>query len=358
MGAMHSPPMRQPCPPAPFARRSTHAVLLLVGLVGLAWACGAAKSKLYDRDISLSDAPLGRNIAREPLEGGLLDGWNALRAGDLAAAVTQLERHLKSNPRSAAAHYHLGLVHMDERRFALARRHLRRAAELEPNLFGAWSNLGVLYMRNGEDAAAVKALEHALGTAPKDPRVLGNLGNAWLRRGRRSAAIDAYERALKIAGEHGTLRYNLAIALAQRHQYAEANALLAQVLANRPGFALARALRVACLQGDSRVVAAIEQGRADLGLITPIAESHVVLGRALLADGKLEEGLAQLQAAVQLDAQHPIAVMSWGEALDAAGRRDEALTWYQRYLKLDDRRFEDTRRIRKRVRTLKKRAAS
>ena len=358
MGAMHSPPMRQPCPPAPFARRSTLAVLLLVGLVGLGWACGAAKSKLYDRDISLSDAPLGRNIAREPLEGGLLDGWNALRAGDLAAAVTQLERHLKSNPRSAAAHYHLGLVHMDERRFALARRHLRRAAELEPNLFGAWSNLGVLYMRNGEDAAAVKALEHALGTAPKDPRVLGNLGNAWLRRGRRSAAIDAYERALKIAGEHGTLRYNLAIALAQRHQYAEANALLAQVLANRPGFALARALRVACLQGDSRVVAAIEQGRADLGLITPIAESHVVLGRALLADGKLEEGLAQLQAAVQLDAQHPIAVMSWGEALDAAGRRDEALTWYQRYLKLDDRRFEDTRRIRKRVRTLKKRAAS
>ncbi len=312
--------------------RPSAALALLIAVVGLAWACGAAKQKLYDRDISLSDAPLGRHIAREPLEGGLLDGWSALRKGELTQARAHLERHIKTNKRSAAAHYHLGLIHMDERRFALARKHLRRAGELEPNLFGAWSNLGVLYMRNGEDAAAVKSLEHALGKAPTDARVLSNLGSAWLRRGRWSSAIDAYERALKQAGEHGTLRYNMAVALAERHEYVEATELLEQVLANRPGFVLGRALRVACLQGAGRLAVAIAQGRKDLTLVTAKPETYVVLGRALLADGKVEAGMEQLQAAIDLDEQHPIAVMTWAEALDASGRRKEAFVWYQRFL--------------------------
>ena len=71
---------RLPCP-STSPRRHVRAALLVLACLALAWACGAAKTKLYDRDIGLSDAPLGRHIAREPLEGELLDGWNSLRKG-------------------------------------------------------------------------------------------------------------------------------------------------------------------------------------------------------------------------------------------------------------------------------------
>lgn len=338
-------------PHAPTSRSGRVAIALALALA-LAWACGPKRQQLYDRDIGLSDAPVGRQIDREPLEGDLLNGWNALRAGKLAAAQAQLERHLKGNPKSAAAHYHLGLIHMDERRFAQARRHLRRAAELEPNLYGAWSNLGVLFLRNAEVIAAMKAFEKALAIAPDDARVLNNLGNAWLQRGRWSSALDAYERALKIAGEHGTTLYNKALALTYRYEYAEARAILEQVLSIRPGFALARALRVACLQGEGLLAKAEAAGRKDLTLVEPTPDNHVVLGRVLLAAGKVEAGLEQLEAAVDLDKGHAIAVMSWAEALDAAGRKSEAKHWYGRYLKLEDRLFEDSRRIRRRLKAL------
>ncbi|MCO4761958.1 MAG: tetratricopeptide repeat protein [Myxococcales bacterium] len=346
-----SPSPTQPTGP----HRPTVAALAVVALLATAWACGPKRAQLYDRDIGLSDSPLERSIAREPLRGALFDGWKALKKGELATATAHFQRHLKANPRSAAAHYHLGLIHMDERQFAKARVHLTKAGTLEPNLYGAWSNLGVLYMRNGEIAAATRALERGLAIAPTDARLLTNLGNAWLRRGRWASAMDAYERAGKLAGEHGTVRYNHALALAERHQYTEAQQLLDGVLGNRPGFVLARALRVACLQGQGKLAAAIAQGEKDLTLITPLPESHVVLGRAHLASGHLKKGLEAIEQAVELDSDNPIAVMTWAESLDAAGRRNEALTWYGRYLKLEDRRFEDARRIRRRVRALKKR---
>ena len=45
--------------------------------------------------------------------------------------------------------------------------------------------------------------------------------------------------------------------------------------------------------------------------------------------------------------------MSLGEALDVAGRRTDAVFLYRRFLEQRDRGFEDSRRIRDRLKQLK-----
>jgi Flp pilus assembly protein TadD len=120
----------------------------------------------------------------------------------------------------------------------------------------------------------------------------------------------------------------------------------------RPGFALARALRVATLQALGRLPEAIAAARDSLEKVPPVAELHVVLGRALLASGQTAEALESLRSAVELEDDNPVAILALAEALDATGKRPKAAELYRSYLKFPARRFEDGLRIRRRLRKI------
>ncbi len=330
-----------------------HRQLLVVPLlVAVALSCGGDRKLLLDRDRGLTDRPILPGVAREPLRGQLIEAMVHLRKGDLDAATKKLHAHLKTKPDSALAHYHLGLIHMDEDRFEPARHHLSQARKLDPMLFGASGNLGVLYLRNGEEIAALRALLQAARVAPEDGRVNTNLGNVMARRGRWAEAVKHYATALKATPGHATMMYNLALAHHLRHRHKKALALLEEALMYRPGFALGRALRVACLQSLGRLPEALAAARSDLEKIRPMAESHVVLGRALLASKDVPAALESLYTAIELEPDNAVAVLALGEVLDATGKKPEAAVMYRRFLKIRSRRFEDGVRIRRRLRQI------
>ncbi len=329
------------------ARHLAWSLLLLVLL-----SCGGDRKLLLDRDRGLTDRPLLPGVAREPMHGQLLEGMLHIRKGELGAAIQALQAHLKTKPDSALAHYHLGLIHMDEDRFEQARVHLSRTQALDPMIFGAAGNLGILYMRNGEEVAAMRSLRQAARVAPKDNRVRNNLGNALARRGLWSEAASNYQAALKGTPGHATLMYNLALALHLRHQNKKALALMTEALMYRPGFALGRALRVVTLQALGRLPEAVAAARDNLEKVTPTAELHVVLGRALLAQGDTEGGLEALRQALELESDNPVANLALAEVMDATGKRPEAAALYKRFLKSKAYRFEDGLRVRRRLRQI------
>ena len=314
--------------------------------------CAKPKAKLFDSDRAMKAAPIAKSARSELIDGHLLDGLNQLRLGDLQAAKTAFLQHLQTNPKSALAHYHLGIVEMDEDRFEPARRHFEKALHLQPKLYGAASNLGVLYLRNGEDAAALRRLEEAESVEPSDPRVIVNLANARIRRQLWSEAVESYQEAHKAIPGHATVMYNLAVALHARHRYAQALKLLDEALLHRPGFQFARALRVSCLQGLGQTKEAVAAARENLAVVEPTSDLQIALGRALLASGKVDDGVEALSRAVALDDTNPNALLAYGEVLDATGKRSGAAKMYRKYLRIRVRDLQDSRRVRNRLKLL------
>ena len=343
---------RPPTEPASTLARRLRLPSRLLPALAVLVACGGAGALLYDEDRATSNAPLGSGVEAEPLRDGLADGQRALREGDVAAAKRHLQAYVQKEPKSWTAHYHLGLIHMEAGEFDLSRAHLERAVALQPALYGGWSNLGVLFMEHGEEQAALSALEQAHKVAPKDVRVLVNLGNARLRRGQWSDAIDAYNAALREAPNHASALYNLGLAYTTRHRWAQALDAVDKSLVYRPGYAQARALRVVVLSHVGRVADAIVEGEADLERIRPQVENHVALGRALLLAGRKADAIERLREAATLEPSSPLARMTLGEVLDATGDKPGAIVQYEAYLKLPKRRFEDARRLRRRLREL------
>ena len=334
--------------------RRTITCTTLALLLAITCGCTKAKPQLFDRDRAMRAQPIGKQSRSELLDGHLLDGLNQLRNGDLAAAKTAFEAHLKEHPKSALAHYHLGLVEMDQDRFEPARRHFERALMLQPKMFGAASNLGVLYLRNGEDAAALRRLEEAEAVEPSDPRVMVNLANARLRRALWSEAMESYKEANEAVPGHASLMYNMAVALHMRHRFKQAMPLLDEAIMHRPGFQLARALRVSCLQGMGKAKAAVAYARESIAAVPESSDLQIVLGRALLASGNIDEGLDALQRAVAIDDTDPNALLALGETLDAVGKRSKAAKMYRKYLRIRVRDLQDSRRVRKRLKVLEK----
>jgi len=317
-------------------------------------ACGGSGvGARPDRDRGLGDAPLRADADAEPLRGDLAAGVRSLRDGEVDAAIASLRRHLQAHPKSALALYHLGLCALQQDRRDEARKLFEAALALQPQLHGAASNLGALYLEAGEDIAALQSLQQAQQLAPQDPRVLVNLAAALLRRGLWSEAIEVLQEARELAPGHGTLLYNFALAWMERYEYTKAMELLDEALVYRPRFALARALRVVCLHEQGRLAEATEYAKLSLQEVgEPSADLHIVLGRTLVASGKVKEARAALEQATVIDKGSAPAQLALGELLDAAGARAQATHWYSLYLKNPLRSPDDAKRIRQRLKQL------
>ncbi len=334
------------------AMRTAPSYLLKLALLTVLAGCGSAKS-LPDRDRTLPDGPVRPGVETEPLTGRLADGVVALRDGELADARAAFAEHLASFPKSSMAAYHLGLVELQEGQLAKARSRFEEALVLNPQLHGAMNNLGALYLQAGEDVAAERLLEQAVALAPDDPRVLVNLAQVRLRRGLWSEAIEAYQKAISIAPGHGSALYGYALAQMERMQWQPALQALDEALDVRPRFAKAWAAKVVCLQAQGQLDEAEKVARQAMEeLPVKSADNHIALARVLVERKEIGQALEQLQLAVELEPDNPATRMAYGELLDAAGKKAQALEQYQQFLKNPARRSEDSRRIRERVKLL------
>lgn len=87
---------------------------------------------------------------------------------------------------------------------------------------------------------------------------------------------------------------------------------------------------VAHLQGDYR--RAVELFRLSIG-IRPSAEAHTFLGWSLSHLGRLEEAIAECQAAIRLDPDFGNPYNDIGVYLIALGRPDEAPPWFEQAIR-------------------------
>jgi len=236
-------------------------------------------------------------------------------------------------------------------------------AKIEERFLDAYSFLraGMANERTGNYPGAVRAYERGLAVAPENVELLNALGFALFQQGKSREAVTALEKALAVDPKHGKAHNNIALAaidlgeleLAEAH-YRESLAIEPQAaIYNDLGFVLERqgltedaaAMYRKALELDPRSPSAHSNLGADLLRrgeyaeaeghfraaldAKPSAQALAGLGRALWKQGRVDEALSNLQAAIEADAEHPAAYEDLGTIFVEQGRLGEAESHYR-----------------------------
>jgi Flp pilus assembly protein TadD len=101
-----------------------------------------------------------------------------LQIGDRRGAIREYEKALALSPRSATAHYNLGVVLVAEGNVAAAEQHFREAITYAPYHFEAHMRLGQILSARGE---ALLAAPHLLRAAESPDARIRSTANELLR---------------------------------------------------------------------------------------------------------------------------------------------------------------------------------
>jgi protein O-GlcNAc transferase len=162
-------------------------------------ALGSAQSALQGGDATTAAAKCREAIAlgRDDASTWTLLG-TALRSLDPVAAEAALRRAIERDPDLVDAHFHLGNLHREQRRFADAIVAYETALAHVPGHTSILNNLGLALEGAGEVARAETSFREALRAQPKHRQALGNLAHLLCRERRYDEALGFCEAYLRI----------------------------------------------------------------------------------------------------------------------------------------------------------------
>ncbi len=161
--------------------------------------------------------------------------WFAQK-GDLNCAVAAFKQALRLDPRSAEAHFDLGLVRQSQQQPAAAISEFRLALQYDPALLEAHCALGSSL---GDPAEADAEFREALAVNPHLVCALDGVAQALVKERRYDAAIDYWRQALRIQPDAPDMQLALAAAT-----YKAAKARQADGLPALDGAGVADAIRL------------------------------------------------------------------------------------------------------------------
>jgi tetratricopeptide (TPR) repeat protein len=209
-------------------RASTLLLLILLAARGLAQqlppTCKAPESAAH--------APAGTSPSKVYDAIGV---WFAQK-DDLKCSVAAFEQALRLEPRSAEAHFDLGLVRQRQDRTDAAIREFQLALQYDPGLLQARCALGSALP---DPAGAEAEFRKALAVNPQLVCALDGLAQVLLNGGRYDAALDSWRQAVRLQPDALDLRLALATAT-----YKAAKARQADGLPPVDGASVADAIRL------------------------------------------------------------------------------------------------------------------
>ena len=153
----------------------------------------------------------------------------ALRRGDVQAALEAARDACLAEPNRAEAHYAFGQAWMAKGKPERAEQAFAIAAKLRPGFADAWVNLGLARYAQSAVEDAKRCMVHALRAQPGHPAATGNLAALSRLTGGYEAAETLLRDALTRDPRDAGARLNLVAERLQEEKHAEALALLNEV---------------------------------------------------------------------------------------------------------------------------------
>jgi tetratricopeptide (TPR) repeat protein len=234
------------------------------------------------------------------IEERFLDAYSFLRAGmanertgNYRGAVRAYRRGLEVEPENPELLNSLGfaLFQQGESREAVAA--FEKALAADPKHWKAHNNLALAAIDLGELELAEAHYRESLAIEPQ-PAIYSDLGFVLERQGMIEEANEMYRKSLELDPESASAHYNLAASLARRGEFAVA---------------------------ERHFRAALEE--------TPNAQTYTGLGFVLWQQGRVDEAIASLDAAIKADSKQPAAYDHLGTILVEQGKLEEAASNYR-----------------------------
>jgi tetratricopeptide (TPR) repeat protein len=221
-------------------------------------------------------------------------GTTALSQGNVVAAEQAFGHALQLDPGLVEAHTQLGrlAVQRDDQLAAIL--HFSAVTRARPVDAEALTDLGIAHLESGDWTEAQRAFAQAVRIAPNSALALRGMGETYRRGQRWEEAIAALERSRRLQPEDARTLYFLGLALAQRARAPDD--------LRRAAEALAEARRLGMVASN------IDYG----------------MGLVHLAEGRLPEAIAALEATVHAAPENEQALYRLGEAYRRAGRTADA----------------------------------
>jgi type IV pilus biogenesis/stability protein PilW len=120
--------------------------------------------------------------------------------GQTSQALESAHEAVKRDPKSAEAHYFLGVIHTGLSEYPQAMSELKEAIALDPHYTDAHNNLGVVYVELKDYDKAMKEFQASLDdkTYRTPEKVHLNMGNMFVRQGVLSEALRSFQKAVEI----------------------------------------------------------------------------------------------------------------------------------------------------------------
>ncbi|MBK8161710.1 MAG: tetratricopeptide repeat protein [Gammaproteobacteria bacterium] len=273
--------------------------------------------------------------AAPPMLRLLQQGQVNFTQGAYDAAAACYREALTLDPKSAAAHYNLGLtlyrldrldeaVNCFDRAIALqpdtaeaqmmkglglyrmgrledAAASTRRAIELNPAAAEPYNNLAVICTGQGRYDEAAASARRALALKPDHPEALGSLATACLYLGRPEEAADHCRKALALKPGSVAAHVTLGLACYKLGRWDEARAVFQQAIALQPDSAEAYANLGMIAMHQGALDEALDCCRRAIALKPRHAAAHYNLGLVCFRQGRPAEAARSFDASIAID---------------------------------------------------------
>jgi predicted Zn-dependent protease len=250
------------------------------------------------------------------------------RLGDMADARDALETLAREQRTAPSVFYELGQARaaLGETVGAIAA--LDHAVKLNADYGDAWAALAEQNLLLGDDAAAARATAEQLRAATKDPKLIE--AARALAANKLAVAEHLLRDTIRADPDNIAALRMLAETGARLGRYGDAEAILAQVLALAPGFAMARHHYAIVLHRQNKSAEAIAQVDM-LEAREPNNPGYRALkGAAYGQIGEYEKAIAAYESVLKAFPAQPKAWMSYGHALKALGRQADCVAAYRK----------------------------
>jgi Flp pilus assembly protein TadD len=176
---------------------------------------------------------------------------------------------------------------------------------------------------------------HALNVASPNPRAHNNLANALAERRQTADAVGHYREALRLKPDFSEAHGNLANALAKQGRAEEATREYLEALRLRPSDPFAHNGLGSVLDDQGRVAEAIVHYQEALRIAPEMAEAHNNLGTAFAKQGRVDDAIREFLEALRLKPGQADFHYNAGVMLGQRGNKAEARRHFELALALE-----------------------
>jgi tetratricopeptide (TPR) repeat protein len=217
-------------------------------------------------------------------------------------AIALLQRFVDANPKNAQAHVILGALRFNAKDMNGARAEFEHAIQCDPKNIQGYLQIARVYQEQHQTDAAIGQYQKALNLSPNSASLLTMIGNLYLDKQDFEAARKYYAQALDVDPNFAMANANMAWIDAQENKDLD----VALGMAQKAKSFLPEVPSV------SDTLAWVMYKKGDYSEAIPLlnecvkktpdsAQFHYHLGLALVADGQVQAGKAQILAALHLN---------------------------------------------------------